>query len=77
MKINLNAPVELWRCELPTADYRFCMLQLYNLTDRVVESCEVSLILLDQAGEEQGRLLYRAHDLHCAAGKTCRMGVPL
>lgn len=39
MKIDLTAPVELWRCELPTADYRACTLQLYNLADRHVESC--------------------------------------
>ena len=77
MMIDLNAPVELWRCELPTAEYRACTLQLYNLAERQMESCEVTMLMLDDEGREQARVLYRAHDLHCPPGKTCTMTVPL
>lgn len=77
MKIDLEAPVELWRSQLPTEDYRACSLTLYNLTEQEVESCQVTLVLLDEKGEEQTRLQYRARDLHCEAGRTCRMDVPL
>lgn len=77
MKIDLTAPVELWDTQLPTRDYPACALKLYNLTDMLMISVEVTLLLLDQHGEEQSRVLYRAHDLHGEPGKTFRMAVPL
>ncbi len=77
MKIDLTCPAEVWRYEKPREGFAACALTLYNLTDKLISSVEVTLVLLDQAGEEQTRLIYRAHDLHGAPAKTFQVTVPL
>ena len=76
MKIDLSCPMELWRSELPTAEFPACQLTLYNLSDLLVTSVETTVLLLDDQGAEQTRLGFRARDLKCAPGKTCRVAVP-
>ena len=77
MKIDLSCPAELWRLDLPTEADRACALKMYNLSGKVINSVEVTLLLLDAKGEERARLNYRAHGLCGEPGKTFRMSVPL
>lgn len=77
MKIDLHSPVELWKTDMPTRDYPACVLKLYNLSEQLIVSVEVTLLLLDAKGEEQTRVLFRAHDLRGEPGKTFRMAVPV
>ena len=56
MRIDLTCPVEMWRYELPTGEFPACGLMLYNLSDRIVSSVEVTLILKDKTGEELERI---------------------
>lgn len=77
MKIDLTCPAELWRYELPKEDYRACELILFNLSDKVITSVEVTLILSNKDGDEQTRLTYRAHDLQGAPAKTFGVSVPM
>ena len=44
--IDLSCPVEVFRTALPTAEIPAATLTLYNLSDRVITSAEVSLCLL-------------------------------
>ena len=50
MKIDLTCPAELWRYELPQEDYAACDLLLYNLSDKLISSVEVTLILTGKDG---------------------------
>lgn len=77
MKIDLTCPAELWRYELPKEDYRACELLMFNLSDKVITSVEVTLILSDKDGDEQTRLTYRAHDLQGQSAKTFGVSVPM
>ena len=77
MKIDLTCPAEVWRTALPGAERPACELTLYNLSDKLIVSVEVTLTLLDAAGEEIARLIHRAHDLHGLPEKPFGMLVPL
>ena len=77
MKIDLTCPAELWRCQLPREDSPACELTMYNLSDKLIVSMEVTLTLLDKAQEEICRVIYRAHDLHGQAEKPFPMSVPV
>lgn len=77
MKIDLSCPMELWRSELPTADYPACQLTLYNLSDLTVVSVETTVMLLDEKDSESARVSYRTRDLKCLPGKTCRASIPV
>ena len=52
VRIDLTCPVELWQFELPSEGYPACSLMLYNLSDRLVTSVEVTAVLKDQAEEQ-------------------------
>ena len=77
MKIDLTCPAELWRYELPQEDYAACDLLLYNLSDKLISSVEVTLILSGKDGSELSRLTYRGHDLHGEPGKSFGLSVPV
>ena len=77
MRMDLTCPVELWRSNLPKEDYPACELMLFNLSDKLVVSCEVTLILQDGEGKETDRLIYRAHDLEGRPRTPFTMAVPL
>ena len=77
MRMDLTCPVELWRGSLPREDYPACELILFNLSDKLVISCEVTLLLLDAEGKETGRTIYRAHDLEGRTRSPFTMAVPL
>ena len=75
-RIDLTSPVEVWGCELPRQDYEACSLTLFNLSGEQVTSVEVTLVLLDDKGEELARLIHRARSLNGAPGKAFVMSVP-
>ena len=77
MKIDLTCPAEVWRTALPGAERPACELTLYNLSDKLIVSVEVTLTLLDAAGEEIARVIHRAHDLHGLPEKPFSMLVPV
>ena len=77
MRIDLSCPVELWRYELPGDKYPACTLILYNLSDRLMNSVEITLLLKDQADEEIERIVYRAHDLDGRPSTAFQMIVPV
>ena len=76
MKIDLNCPVELVSALTPRPDHPACDLMIGNLSDETVTSIEVTLLLLDEAGEEKERVVYRAHDLDGRPGTAFAMIVP-
>ncbi len=55
MRIDLTCPVEVWNCHMPTAEYPFCTLKMYNLSKKDVASLQVSI----RAFREGGDLLSR------------------
>ena len=77
MKIDLTCPAELWRSVLPQKDAPVCELTMYNLSDKLIVSIEVTLTLLDSAREELARVLYRAHDLRGLPEKPFTVSVPV
>lgn len=77
MKIDLTCPAEWWRTALPREDSPVCELTMYNLSDKVIVSMEVTLTLMDASQEELCRVIYRAHDLHGQAEKPFLMAVPV
>ena len=52
MLIDLSCPAEIFRAELPTEEIPAASLLMFNLSDRIIASAEVTLRLLSAAGEE-------------------------
>ena len=70
MKIDLTCPVELWRYELPTETDEACRLLLYNLSDKLVASMQVTLAGYDANGEVLSRQVERAQDVNGESKST-------
>ncbi|MGN0779364.1 MAG: hypothetical protein ACI4MJ_09475 [Aristaeellaceae bacterium] len=77
MKIDLTCPAEVWRAGLPDKEQSVCNLTLYNLSDKPIVSAEVTLTLLDAAGEELARIIHRAHALNGMPEQSFSMLVPV
>ncbi|MBR5345209.1 MAG: hypothetical protein IK127_05235 [Clostridia bacterium] len=73
MKIDLNCPVEVWRCQLPGTAEEPCEITLYNLGDKPAISVEVMLIFVDGSGREIQRLVERRHEVTGAPGQSFSM----
>ncbi|MCQ2457167.1 MAG: hypothetical protein MJ142_00360 [Clostridia bacterium] len=76
MKIDLTCPVEVWRCDKPTEEYAAADITLYNLSDRSVNSAEVTLIRTGNDGRELDRVVHRGHSLRGRVGSSFTMSVP-
>ncbi len=76
MKIDLSCPAEVWRYELPKKDYPACDLMLYNLSEKIITSVEVTVLFLNKEQEEVERLIYRAHDLDGRPSTAFSVTVP-
>ena len=74
MKIDLTCPVELWRYELPTETDEACHLLLYNLSDKVVTSMQVTLAGYDAQGEVLSRQVERLQDVKGEPTSTFDVG---
>ncbi len=76
MLIDLTCPAEVFEARLPTDDVPAVSLALYNLSDRVIVSVEVTLKLLSGSGAEKERVVYRARALNGRPYSTFPMNVP-
>ena len=76
MFIDLSCPAELFGTALPTDEDPSCELLLYNLSDRIIVSAEVTLRLLNRRDEEEEHLVYRARALNGRPQSTFPMRVP-
>ena len=76
MLIDLTCPAEVFEAVLPTEDSPAVSLALYNLSDRVIASVEVTLKLLSHSGSEKERVVYRARALNGRPYSTFPMHVP-
>ncbi len=74
--IDLTCPAEIFRTALPTEDIPAATLTLFNLSDRVISSVEVSLRLLDADGEETERLSFRGRALNGRPRSTFLLTAP-
>jgi TolA-binding protein len=70
MKIDLTCPVELWRYDLPTETDEACRLILYNLSDKLVASMQVTLAGYDANGEVLSRQVERVQDVNGVSKST-------
>ena len=73
MRIDLNCPVEVWRCKLPATAEEPCEITLYNLGDKPVVSVEIMLIFVDGDGRELQRLVERRHEVTGTPGQSFSM----
>ena len=76
MLIDLSCPAEALRISLPSGDHPECTLLLYNLTDRAIVSCAVTLHLYDRSGHETGRAVHRGMNLDGRGHSSFPMSVP-
>lgn len=76
MLIDLTCPAEVFSTALPTEEIPAVSLALYNLSDRVIVSVEVTLKLLSGSGAEKERVVYRARALNGRPHSTFQMNVP-
>ena len=53
MLIDLSCPAEVFQASLPTEEVPAAVLDLFNLSDRVIVSAEVTLRLLGAGGAEK------------------------
>ena len=74
--IDLSCPAEIFRTALPTEEIPAATLTLYNLSDRVITSAEVSLRLLDATGYETERLAFRGRALKGRPHSTFLLTAP-
>ena len=76
MLIDLTCPAEVFQAVLPTEEIPAVSLSLFNLSDRIIVSVEVTLKLLGGSGAEKERVVYRARALNGRPHSTFRMSVP-
>ena len=74
--IDLSCPAEIFRSALPTEEIPAATLTLFNLSDRVIVSAEVSLRLLDGNGDLTEQLAFRGRALNGRPHSTFLLTVP-
>ena len=62
MQIDLTCPCEVFRTAMPTEEIPAASLVLFNLSDRVIVSAEITLLLQDAGGAEKERVLQEIRD---------------
>lgn len=77
MLTDLTCPAEVFRTILPTEDIPAVTLTLYNLSDRVIASVEVTVRMLSAAGAEKERMTFRGRTLNGRPHSTFPMNVPM
>ncbi len=77
MKIDLTCPVELWHYALPTPQYPFCRLQLFNLTEQTVASVQASFACYDGEGLLISRQVERVQRLEGKGRSAFEMAVEI
>ena len=77
MLIDLTCPVEIFRTAIPTADAQVLSLTMFNLSDRVIVSAEVTARLLSASGLEKEKMVFRGRALNGRPHSTFLMNVPM
>ena len=77
MLIDLTCPVEIFRTDLPTSGIPAVSLILFNLSDRVITSAEVTAVLLTASGNEKEKVVFRGRALNGRPHSTFNMNVPM
>ena len=77
MLIDLTCPVEIFRTAIPTADTHALSLTMFNLSDRVIVSAEVTARLLTASGLEKEKMVFRGRALNGRPHSTFLMNVPM
>ena len=77
MRIDLTCPAEIFRTVMPTEDIPAVSLTMYNLSDRVIASAEVTARLLSATGAEKEKVVFRGRALNGRPHSTFTMNVPM
>ncbi len=77
MQIDLTCPVEIFRTAVPTAGTQALGLTMFNLSDRVIVSAEVTARLLSASGLEKEKMVFRGRALNGRPHSTFVMNVPM
>ena len=77
MLIDLTCPVEIFRTAMPTGDVQVLSLTMFNLSDRVIVSAEVTARLLSVSGLEKEKMVFRGRALNGRPHSTFVMNVPM
>ena len=77
VKIDLTCPTEIFRTALPTEGIPAVSMIMYNLSDRVITSAEVTVTLLSGGGDERDRVTFRGRALNGRPHSTFSMNVPM
>ena len=77
MRIDLSCPAELFRTAMPTEGIPAVSMIMFNLSDRVITSAEVTAVLLSASGEEKARVVFRGRALNGRPHSTFSMNVPM
>ena len=77
MLIDLTCPVEIFRTAMPTGDTQVLSLTMFNLSDRVIVSAEVTARLLSASGLEKEKMVFRGRALNGRPHSTFVMNVPM
>ena len=63
MRIDLTCPVELWHCRMPTADYPVLNMEIFNLSEKDVNSLQLCVLCYNAEGERFARHVERVQGL--------------
>ena len=77
MLVDLSCPAEIFRTALPTEGIPAVSMIMYNLSDRVITSAEVTAVLLSVSGEEIEKVTFRGRALNGRPHATFNMNVPM
>ncbi len=59
MRIDLTCPVELWHCRMPTPEDPILTMQIYNLSDKGVNSIQFCVLCFNSEGQRFARHVER------------------
>ncbi len=76
MLIDLTCPAEVFQVSLPTEEHPSAELSLYNLSDRVIVSAEITLKLQNERGVDLERVTSLEQALNGRPHTTFRITVP-
>ena len=77
MQIDLTCPVEIFRTAVPTAGTQVLSVTMFNLSDRVIVSAEVTARLMSANGLEKEKMVFRGRALNGRPHSTFVMNVPM
>ena len=68
MRIDLTCPVEMWHCKMPTQTDPLLKREIYNLSDKAVESMQICVLCYDARGTKYARHVERIQGLNGPSG---------